>query len=321
MDKLSFQELAEKIQQHFTNQTFAEGLTLASKILPDFPEEFATINYWRICLAARLEHFEIANKYLESTLASGIWYADFLLRQSPSLAGIQGQEEFERLAGISQQMRKVDGGDLPLLVARPEDAGRPGDPGCPALFFLHGNMDTAPKNLEQWGHLPASGWMVFTPQSSQAMWTDAYMWTDYLSTRKQIEQQYSNSRQQYSLDPDQLLIGGFSIGAEMALSLALQGDFPAKGFILLGPGGPMMTNLKEWRPLIDRNRAKGLRGVIWMGEADETIPRENVRKLAEMLNAAGIPTRLESFPALGHAYPPDFEQVAGRALDFIFPEE
>ena len=46
-----------------------------------------------------------------------------------------------------------------------------------------------------------------------------------------------------------------------------------------------------------------------------------MRKLADMLNVAGIKTRLETFPGLGHDYPPDFEQVAERALAFIFPQD
>ena len=83
----------------------------------------------------------------------------------------------------------------------------------------------------------------------------------------------------------------------------------------------MLNQVKEWQPVIDRYRGTGLRGVIWMGAADDTIPRDNVRQLAEMLNTAGIPTRLETFEGLGHAYPPDFEQVADHALEFIFQPE
>ena len=320
MDKPPFQELAEKIQQHFVNQTYTEGLSLASEKLPDYPEEYAAINYWRICLAARLDNFDLANKIFESTLASGIWYSDVLLRKSPSLESIQGQEDFERLARISEQLREADGGDLPLLVSRPKDACKPGDAGCPTLLFLHGNMDTAQNNLQHWAHLSAKGWLVVTPQSSQAMWTGSYMWADVPSTQKEIEQHYANLTNQYSLDTDKLVLGGFSMGAEMALSLVLKEDFPAKGFILLGPGGPLMNDVREWQPLIDRSRATPLRGVIWMGESDNTIPRENVRKLSEMLHASGIPTLLETFPNLGHDYPPSFEQVVDRAIQFLFLE-
>jgi len=318
MDKPPFEELAEKIQQHFADQTYAEGLSLASEKITDYPEEFATINYWRICLAARLDNFAVANKILESTLASGIWYSDVLLRQSPSLASIQGEGEFERLAEISQQLREADGGDIPLLVSRPKEACKPGDPGCPAIIFLHGNMDTAQNNFQHWAHLSASGWLVITPQSSQGMWTGSYMWADTPTTTKEIMHHFQSVSNQYSIDDRQLILGGFSMGAEMALMMALKGDLPARGFILLGPGGPLMADVREWQPVIDRSRAKDLRGVIWMGEQDDTIPRDNVRLLAKMLNTGGIPTLLKSFPGLGHAYPPEIEQEAELALDVIF---
>ncbi len=57
MSEITFPELAEKIQQHFEQQTYTEGLTLASEHFTRFPEEFTTINYWRICLAARLGQY------------------------------------------------------------------------------------------------------------------------------------------------------------------------------------------------------------------------------------------------------------------------
>jgi hypothetical protein len=177
MAELSFPELAEQIQKHFAEGTYSEGLSLASEKITAFPEEYPTINYWRICLAARLEQFDLANKFLETTLASGIWFADFLLRQSPSLENIQGNGEFERLVEISGQMREADGESVPLLVARPENACGPGDAGCPGLIFLHSNLDTAQRNLKQWAHLCAQDWLVAVPQSEQALWAGAYTWT------------------------------------------------------------------------------------------------------------------------------------------------
>ena len=318
MAELTFPELAEQIQKHFAEETYAEGLSLASEKITAFPEEYPTINYWRICLAARLEQFDLANKFLETTLASGIWFADFLLRQSPSLVNIQGNPEFDRLAGISAKMREVDPVDeLPLLVARPKDACDPGDPGCPAVIFLHSNMDTAQRNLEQWAHLSAQDWLVAIPQSNQALWAGAYTWADHETTKNQMDEHYLRIQTQYSIDTSQLIWGGFSMGAEMALTLVLNNDFPARGFVLLGPGGPKMDALDEWQPFIDRAAGRNLRGVIWMGEDDLTIPQNNVRKLVDRLNAAGVTTRLEVFPGLKHDYPDNFEVVAAEALDFI----
>ncbi|MBN2044705.1 MAG: dienelactone hydrolase family protein [Anaerolineales bacterium] len=317
MSEITFPELAHKIQQHFEQQTYAEGLSLASEHFTRFPEEFPTLNYWRICLAARMEQFSLANKFLETTLASGIWFADFMLRQSPALAAIQGDPEFERLNQISAQMRAADGGDVPMLVARPENACAPGEEGCPAVIFLHSNMDTAQNNLQHWAHLSARDWLVAVPQSSQALWTGAYNWVDHELTREEMDGHFQRLTSQYSLDEEKLIWGGFSMGAEMALTLVLNGDFPACGFVLLAPGGPKIDDLSQWGPLVDKAAGRSLRGVIWMGEEDHTIPQQNVRALAERLNTGGIPTRLETFPRLGHAYPDEFESVAARALDDI----
>lgn len=323
MEKLSFPELTEKIQQHFAAETYQEGLALASEQLPNYPEEYALINYWRICLAARLEQFELANKILESTLASGIWYSAVLLRESPSLAGIQGQGEFERLAEIAGKMRSVDGSDVPLLLARPEDACEPGDVGCPLLIFLHANSDTAQNNLQHWAYLSAQGWLAAVPQSSWGMWSGAYSWTGYEVTREEILDHYENLKRQYSVDASRMILGGFSMGGAMALSMVLNGDLPARGFILLGPAGGLIDEIDErkdedWWAQLEGGWNQSLRGVILMGEADDTIPQEKIRKLARMLNDAGIPTQLQIFPGLGHDYPPDFETVAAQALDFIF---
>ena len=108
MTKMNFSKFSQQVQGHIADKTYTEGLSLTSKHLTDFPERFGLINYWRICMAAQLKEFPLANKILESTLASGIWIAEFLLRQSPELESIQGDPEFERLTEISLKMATVD---------------------------------------------------------------------------------------------------------------------------------------------------------------------------------------------------------------------
>lgn len=326
MEEHDFQNLAEQIQQHFADGTYQEGLTLASKELPRHPEEYTMINYWRMCFAARLNEFPLANKIFESVLASGIWLSDAVLRQSPSLESIQGNEDFERLAKISEKLREADGGEVPMLISRPENACKPGEEGCPLFFFLHANMDTAQNNLLHWGYLASEGWMVGLPQSGWGMWTGAYSWTSYELTRQECLRDYDNLTEQYSIDQDSIVLGGFSMGGAYALEMTLNGELPVRGFILLGPGGGIIDDIDEiersaWWEKLEGGWRDDLSGVILMGEADETIPREKIRKLTEMLNAAGIRTRLLSFPGLGHAYPPDFENVAAQAFDFIFSSE
>jgi predicted esterase len=319
MAKITVEKLGELVTNHFADQTYAEGLALATEHLKDFPDKFALVNYWRVCFSARLEAFEQANKILEATLASGIWYSEALLRQSPSLAALQGNEEFERLADISLKMQEVDPLEqLPMLVVRAEDACGPEDEkGCPVFLFLHGNDDTAKANLKHWHYLSTQGWLVALPQSSYAFWAGSHAWTDFETAAKEVEGYYAKLASEYALDPGQIVLGGFSMGAEAALGLALSGRIKAHGFVLLGPGGPFMDDLEKWGPFLEGAKERGLRGVILMGLDDQTIPQDNVRTLVKKLNANGVPTDLKTFPGLGHGYPEDFEKVSRDALKFI----
>lgn len=317
MPELTFEEFNKKIQQHFAEENYTEGLSLASKHLPDFPESFALINYWRICMAARLGEPALANKILESTLASGLWYAGVLLRQSPALESMQGEPEFERLADISQKLQAADGMQTPMLVTRPENACGPEDPGCPTLVFLHDDMDSAQNSLKHLGLLSSHGWVVAAPQSSQSMYTGAYMWVDAATTQNEVAGHLEKLSQRYHLNPKQQVFSGLGKGAELALEIALSGELPAIGFILLSPSGPKMENPTEWLALIDKAAGRTLSGVVVVGQEDSNTPHENTRSLVKMLNEHKISTKLVALDGLAENFSPDIEQEFRQALDYL----
>jgi predicted esterase len=319
MAEKSFNEIIALMQTHFDNQNYADGLALASQALKNFPHKYPLINYWRLSMTAGMGALPQANKILQETLAAGCWYAENVLRNSPLLEAMQGEEEFERLAGISQQMRRADPLDhAPLLALRQEGAClKESQPGCPLLLFLHGNQETAHQHLKQWHNLSQQGWLVALPQSSQALWAEGYVWMDYASAADDVEAQFNNLNQQYSIDAHSVVLAGTAMGAEVALGLALSGRIACQGFILHAPAGPYTGDLPNWEPFIRQAGESGLHGVIWMGEADEDILPENIKSLADMLNRGCVPTELVTFPGLGHEYPPDFDEVVQHALKFI----
>ena len=318
MPEITFDELSNQIQQHFAQESYTDGLSLASKHLADFPEAFALINYWRICMASLLGEKALANKILESTLASGLWYADVLLRQSSALAAMQGDPEFEKLVQISKKLHAADGMEAPLLVARPENACGPEDVGCPSLFFLHNDMDSAQNSIKQLGALSSYGWVVAAPQSSQSMYTGAYMWIDFPTTQQEVGGHLENLSQRVHLSSKKIVHSGLGRGAELALEIALNGDLPARGFVLLSPGGQKMDDVNEWLPLIDKAAGKSLRGTIVLNLDED---QENAKALAKMLNEHNIPTKLITFQRAGQDFPENAELVFKDALDFVIEEE
>jgi predicted esterase len=318
MPENNFSKFNQEVQRHFANQTFTEGLSLTSQELTTYPEHFALINYWRICMAARINEFALANRIFETTLASGIWYAEFLMRQSPSLEAIQGDAEFERLMEISLKMYAADPPETETtLVARPQDACGPGEEGCPTLIFLHGDTDTARRTIEPLVELPGKGWLVALPQSDFVLWTDGYSWPDTSSGIEQVKTRYAKLEEEYSLDPARTVLSGYSRGAEVALALSLEGEIESAGFVLLGLAGELTMDPDLWSPLINKAKDRPLRGVLLQGELDVTTPLESIEVIVEKLNQAGIETRLVMLPDTAHIFPENLDELLDEAFAFI----
>jgi predicted esterase len=269
-------------------------------------------------LAARLSYYTRVMQILETALSSGTWYGEAFLQNSPSLEPLQGNPDYERLLDISHQMQANDPANaLPLLVVRPESECRSPDNPCPLLLFLHGNTDTAANNLEHWQSAAEDGWLLALPQSSGAMWAGAYAWTKHETAADEIETHLAKLTEQYVLDSSRIILAGFSMGAEIALWLALTGRVQSQGFILVGPSGLFMDDIEKWAPLIRDSQERGLHGAIITGLADTTIPHDNVRALVAALNSAAIPTDHEEHIDLAHEYPSNFPNRLRHALAFI----
>jgi predicted esterase len=321
MPALTFEELARQLQNHFDQGTYAEGLEQVTQLLDDYPEHQAALRYFRMGLAARLGQTDLVNQVLENALEAGIWYSAEFLQRSPWLENMHGEPEFERLVEISAQMAKLDPkSNLPLIAIHAQGQCGPDDDLCPLLLFLHGNDDTAQKNVPHWQAAAAQGWLVVFPQSKQAYWTEGYAWYDHESAAEQIQTQLTRLVKGYNLDPERIVLAGFAMGADVALWLALSGRMKARGFILLSPSGPLVDAPREWDAFLKEPANPDLRGAIIMGEADRSIVQEHVEMLTQHLNDHGIACYLETHPELKHEYPQDFADSLQKALDFIFED-
>jgi pimeloyl-ACP methyl ester carboxylesterase len=231
---------------------------------------------------------------------------------------LQGEAEYERRAARSLEMEEQEHHQLyPLLTLRSSGRCSAGGPACPLLIGLHANSGTAQDSLEFWQAAAASGWLVAAPQSSQALWKGAYVWNDRQICEEEITRHYRALINQYAIDPARVVIAGHSMGGEMALWLTIQGILPVKGFIAIGPGGPLMDDVENWTAMLRENPQRKLRGYLIFGQEDKTIPQENIRLLAEILNQAGIITELEEAPDLGHDFAQEYAESLLRGLNFI----
>jgi predicted esterase len=314
----TYEELNQAAMRFYGEQNFAKTLELLTAEGASFPEQAPTIYYLRSCMAARIGQPELALQILQEALDQGIWYGETLIRESPSWQPLQGLPAFEEMAKICKD-RQLEAETGPeVFVQEPENS----HPLVYPLFLaLHGNGDNGKASLNGWLPVTKQGWRLAAIQSSQLMMTGGgYIWNDQALALREIEEQYKALHSRYTVNPEKIIVAGFSMGGETALRLALTGPIPVKGFILLGPGGPTIDEPELWLPLIEEYRQKpstGLRGYIFIGEQDTDIEPQAVVALAELLNSHGIPCKLEKLPGLRHEYPPDFEPGLSRALGFI----
>ena len=202
-------------------------------------------------------------------------------------------------------------------MARPEDACGPDQEGCPAFIFLHGNNRTARGTIEHFVSLPGKGWLVALPQSDYVLWTDGHSWPDHEMGTALLKERTAKLDEEYSLDPARRIVGGFSMGGEVALAAALNGEVEAAGFVCIGLAGANTSDPDQWSPYINRAKGRGLRGVIVQGEEDYTVPLENVEVVVDKLNQAGIETKLVMAPGTAHESPGEMEGLLEEAFEFI----
>jgi len=315
----TFNDLNTAVMRLYGEQKYGEVLDLLVDAGAAFPDAAQQILYLRACMAVRVGQVDEALRLIEEVLDRGGWYGEHLIWQTPSWVALQGHPAFEALATRHRERETAA-----LATAQPERVVRvpPGDPppgGYPLFLSLHGNTQRAAPDVAAWEPITAQGWLLAAIQSSQMVGPNMYIWDDHATALTEIADHYAALAAAYPLNPARVVIAGFSRGGEIALRAALSGTLPATGFVLLGPGGPLMDTPDAWLPLLPGAAARGLRGVVLLGTADGAAPQAAIRALVESLTAHGLPCRLIDLPGLGHDYPRDPVATLTAALAFLFP--
>ena len=318
MNDLTFSDLERQSYQLYQKGEYAQALDLATREASRFPTEAWLVTYWRICLASLLGEMALALQLLEEALAAGLWYAETQLREDSDLQPLQGLPEFEQLVEVCRKRQaEAQAQAAPALITlQPEDQCQASLQPCPLLLALHGNYRTAEDSVGFWRSAVSNGWLLALPQSCQVGGSDGYIWNDQDWAVREIQEHVATLCEQYAVDPDRVVVAGFSRGGGLAIWLALSGTIEARGFMAVGPGGPYMREPDKWVPLIEVSQGRGLRGYMVVGEQD-IFCYESTQALAAMLRSRDIPCELEVHPNLGHDFPPEFQQSLTRALEFI----
>lgn len=313
MNKMTFQEFQQQATILYHANEYTLAFALVEKKHGNFPEHSAEIAYWRLCLHTLLGKQEEALQIFRETLGVGSWFGPSMLEQDPDLAELRPLAEFQEMLEVCRQrLAQAKNKVQPELhIVKPVGEGKP----LPLLIALHGNQGNAYESLGEWSGVTAWEWFLGAPTSSQIDGPGCFVWNDREIGAGEVCQHLATLSDEYEIDSERVVLGGFSMGGGLAVWIALTQTIPTRGFIVLAP---YLTDeeLEKLPTILAQQQPTGLRGYIIVGQED-SIYLKISHRIVELMNEHQLSCELQLLPGLTHTYPADFLERVARGLKFI----
>ncbi|MFW9991370.1 MAG: hypothetical protein ACFFD4_04860 [Candidatus Odinarchaeota archaeon] len=287
-------------------EKYRELIDFIKEEIDKYPGFRSGLYYPQMCAAVKLENHDLSLELFKEVIDEGGWYSEMILQQTPEFQPLQGMPEFKRLSRISVERFKEESMKNHDLTVFPDKSSGP----FPLMLALHADGGLMKEEYAVWKGIVDHGYVLGMPRSTYVHWSrDGANWSGHQSAVDQVKAYVDKLLVDGSIDPKKTVLGGLSSGGGLAVKLSLTGAVPARGFVVVAPGGPETREPEKWLPLIDQAKNRDLQGIIIRGGKDTAIPRENIQQLVEMLNDGGISCIFREYPEIGHWYPSDFMDV------------
>ncbi|MBI5931014.1 MAG: hypothetical protein HY862_17020 [Chloroflexi bacterium] len=308
-----FDQFRQEILGNYNQGKYREALVSISEALVQHPERAQLLLYWNMCMYGRLNDVKATIQEFQKAIDAGYWYAaDQLADDDADLLPATSHPEFIRLREIAvARYQEAVANSKPELLVLPlhPNAKAP----YPLLLVLHGNNNNAEDTAPFWRSLTEQGWLVALAQSSQTTGANTYIWNDHAMAVPEIQAHLAQLKNDYAIDENCVVVGGFSAGAGLACRVVLKQDIKAKGFVALGA---YIASPEELLAEVNDEAIKHVHGVNIIGDQDEScLP--GTLKLTGMLKEHGIACQISIIEGIGHSYPVDFAERLCKATKFI----
>lgn len=314
MNPITFSELFQQVSQLYQSQEFQRALQLLDNGLVKFSERAWKIHFWRMCMAGKMNDVPLAVRIFEEAIQSGYWYSETQLREDNDLEILQGVLEFEQLVNICRE-RQQKAEEQTIFERKIIEPIVSAGERKPLLMALHGNDRNMSICESFWATSLSSDWLMVFPQSSQISGPEAFVWNDWKLGVREVRKHYAEIHDQYSVNQEQRIIGGFSMGGRLAIRMSLCQDVSVNGFVAVSPFMPSNDSW-EWVAMAQNEMAKNLRGFFIFGEKDKSS-YDGVKNLITILQNQGISCEMESLADMGHSYPDNFATILKRGVNFV----
>lgn len=182
----------------------------------------------------------------------------------------------------------------------------------PLIMLLHGGGKNIKDVQEKWqvGSLNSNFIKVFI-QSYRHFDSNTYGWLIDEKQTNEFLRIYQEIKSEYLIDTANILIGGISAGATVAIEMALKSVIPVKGFIAYCPSKPAFIQKKQF----DKIKNFKTMGYLAAGENDFFIPRQ--KQMISILDSLKINYKYTIIKNHGHEYPKNEEFYINDALKYF----
>ena len=260
---------------------------------------------YALASAAGLEE-EALHLMKEAIIENGFWYGSEYLISDDDLKPLHKFEEFHRMVQLCKEReelaKKSEQADVKYKYSKQNEN---------LLITLHGDQENIQIIEPYWNSVMEQGFMLALPQSSQIQFSDGYVWDNIERGREELKGHYDKIKVNKTFG--NIIIGGFSAGARVALHSMLQGEIEVNGFIFVAPWLPEM---EEWEEMIGILHDKSIKGYIICGDQDEDC-FECTQQFVTLLKDKNIEHKYKVVPNLNHDYPHNFDELLKEAIEYI----
>ncbi|MGF7050240.1 putative esterase [Paenibacillus sp. DS2015] len=314
MTTLTFTQLINRTLELSEDAGSLEAYQFITEHARDVQGNKAQIFNYRYALAgaAGLEQ-EALTIMREAIIECGYWYGYDYLIEDEDLQSLHKYEAFQEMVQrCKEREAKAQQTAIPVLkVIR--DENRSEDESQILLISLHGDQENIEISEGYWKSIVSAQCMLALPQSSQIQFSDSYDWEDVDKGVDELQEHYHQLVEIPGRDTANVIVGGFSAGAGVALNALLSREISAKGFILVAPWLP---EIEEWEPLLDTLAEKNMKGYVICGNDDEDC-YESTLQLVTLLDEKNVDHVFIEVDGLDHDYPDNFEQLLNEATEYI----
>lgn len=260
---------------------------------------------YALASAAGLEK-ESLHLMKEAIMENGFWYGNEYLISDDDLKPLHKFEEFHKMVQLCKERevlaKKMERADVKYIHSKKKGN----------LFLaMHGDQENIQVIEPYWKSVLTQNYTLALPQSSQIQFSDGFVWDDINRGREELKEHYDKFIENHTVE--NVIIGGFSAGARVALYTILQKDIDVDGFIFMAPWLP---EIKEWNELLGELQDKNIKGYIICGDQDEDC-YECTQQFVRLLRDNNIEHKYKVVPDLNHDYPNHFDELLKEAIEYI----